>query len=318
MKRIYKVFIILAFCFGTSCFLSAAFTNKVSAVNRIKNSDCSVTGLKASSVQETKATLSYQFKGLKVVEFGICYNTEGNPTVTSLKVVEYNDEPKDVPEYISSKSNLRGLSEGTKYFVKAYVVAQGGEVCYSNEVEFSTPKEFDFSAMLNGPKTEYYANGKVMKKYQMKDGKVDGLYEFYNESGNLVSSQMIKDGVPNGPMTTFYGNGNRESVTNFRDGLPEGERISYYPDGTTKMKSNCTGELSKLSCEIKNYYPDGSLQSESSTSNGEFVYAIKYDQHGRVVSEEKPGSNISYRYDNDGWKHTSINGAKCQCSKCVN
>jgi antitoxin component YwqK of YwqJK toxin-antitoxin module len=277
---------------------------------------CSVIGLKASSVENTRAKLSYQFKGLQVVEFGICYNTSGKPTASSSKVVDYQDEPKDVPEYISSKSSIRGLTQDTKYFVKAYVKSSNGEVFYSDEVEFSTPKEIDFAAMLNGPKTEYYPNGKVAKKYQLKDGQIDGLYEFFSDSGFIVSSQEMKNGVANGAFKAFFKNGKTQSVTNFKDGLPQGESVTYYPDGGTKSRSVCTGDLMKPTCEIQSYYPNGQLQSESKSAEGELVFAIKYDDQGRVTSDEKPGMTISYGYDKDGWQHTSINGEGCQCARC--
>ena len=277
---------------------------------------CSVKGLKTNSVENTRAKLSYELKGQQVIEFGICYSNAGKPTVSSSKIIDYQDEPKDVPDYISLKTSMRGLTRDTKYFVKAYVKSSGGEVWYSDEVEFSTPKEIDYAAMLNGPKTEYYPNGKVAKKYKLKDGQIDGMYEFFSDSGFIVSSQAMKDGVPNGPLTAYFKNGKTQSVTNFKDGLPEGESVTYYPDGGTKSRSVCSGDLSKPSCEIQNYYPNGTLQSESKSADGELVYAIKYDDQGRVTSEEKPGSNISYGYDKDGWKHTSINGEKCQCARC--
>jgi len=277
---------------------------------------CSVTGLNATSVHETRASFSYQLKGTQVTEFGICYNTEGNPTASLQKVTDYQDEPKDVPDYILLKTSLRGLTQGTKYFVKAYVKCGGGEVSYSDELEFSTPKEIDYSAMLNSQKTEYYPSGRVMRKYTLKEGQIDGLYEFYSDSGFMVSSQSMKDGIPNGLLKTYYSDGVVKSSANFRDGMLEGESATYYPDGTNKSRSTCTGDPAKPNCETKNYYDNGGLKSESAIANGELVYAISYDKEGRVTSEEKPGSNISYSYDEDGWKHMSSNGKKCTCSRC--
>ena len=316
MIRIYSALTLLGILFVSASLMSVKISVGKTAECQTNPIVCSVTGLKAASVHETRASFSYQLKGSQIIEFGICYNTEGNPTVSSLKIVDYQDEPRDVPDYISMKTSIRGLTQGTKYFVKAYIKSSGSEVSYSDEVEFSTPKEIDYAAMLNGPKAEYYPNGQIMRKYNLKDGKPDGLYQFYNDSGRLVSEQNLKEGIPDGLTTTFYRDGTKQSVTNFKDGLPEGESATYYPNGTIKSKSMCSGDLTKPTCESKNYYDNGGLKSESSISNGEFVYAISYDKEGRVTSEEKPGSNISYSYDNDGWKHTSINGEKCQCSKC--
>lgn len=316
MIRINSAYCLLGILLVSANLLLVTITKGKTANIQSITIDCSVTGLKATSVTETRASLSYQLKGSQIAEFGICYNTEGKPTISSLKIVDYQDEPKDVPDYISLKTSLKGLTQDTKYYVKAYLKNSQGELFYSDEVEFKTTKEIDYSAMLNGPKIEYYPNGKVAKKYKLKDGQIDGLYEFYSDSGYLVTSQTIKDGVPNGPYTTYYKDGKKQSVTNFKDGLPEGESTTYYPDGGTKSRSVCTGDIMKPSCEFQNYYPNGTLKSESKTANGELVYAIKYDDQGRVTSDEKPGFNISYGYDEDGWKHTSINGEKCQCARC--
>jgi antitoxin component YwqK of YwqJK toxin-antitoxin module len=316
MKRLYPVILFAEFFLVSVGLLSSQFSHGITEHDNGTQTVCSVTGLRTSSVQETRASLSYQLKGIGITEFGICYNTEGKPTISSQKVTDYKDLPKDVPENISMKTSLRGLTQGTKYFAKAYIKNDNGEVFYSDELEFQTPKEIDFTAMLNGQKIEYYPNGKVAKKYNLKDGQIDGLYEFYSDSGYLVTSQAMKDGIANGPFKTFYKDGKTKSVTNFKDGLPEGESTSYYPDGGTKTRSVCTGDLSKPTCDIQTYYPDGTLKSESKSADGELVYAIKYDSQGRVTWEEKPGYNVSYGYDKDGWKHTSINGEKCPCERC--
>lgn len=304
---------------STGAVSTAKRTAGIPVPNRLFPGDegkCSAKELKTSSIEKTRVALSYQFKGLKVVEFGVCYSSAGSPAISSQKVTDYQDEPRDVPDYISMKTTIRGLTKDTEYFVRVYVINSSGDICYSDELKFSTPKEIDYSAMLNGPKTEYYPNGKVMKKYKLKDGKVDGLYQFYGDSGNLVSEQQLKEGIPEGLMTSYYPNGNKQYVSNFKDGLPQGESKSYYPDGTLKSESMCSGELLKQSCQNKTYYPDGALQSESQTSNGEFASSISYDRQGRVTFEQRPGSSVSNSYDNDGWKHTSINGEKCQCSRC--
>jgi YD repeat-containing protein len=165
---------------------------------------------------------------------------------------------------------------------------------------------------LNGPKKDYYANGKIMREYTLKDGKVDGSCKFYDELGRLVSDQYYKDGEPNGYLKTFYPSGQIKSEGNMKpEGDISGPTREYYENGTLKSEGSVSGKFPNISTQTRNYYEDGKLHSESSTSNGEFVYAVTYDKEGRVTSEQKPGQIISYWYERDtGKKHTSINGVE--------
>jgi len=165
---------------------------------------------------------------------------------------------------------------------------------------------------LNGPKKEYYPNGKVCKEYTLKDGKIEGSYRFYSTIGKLVSDQYFKDGEPNGYLKTYYESGQLKSEGNMKpEGDISGQAREYYENGTLKSESMISGQAPKLSTQTKTYTEDGQLKSEITTSNGEFVYAVTYDQEGRVTSEQKPGQIISYWYERDtGKRHVSINGVE--------
>jgi antitoxin component YwqK of YwqJK toxin-antitoxin module len=166
--------------------------------------------------------------------------------------------------------------------------------------------------LLNGPKKEYYPNGKVCKEYTLKDGKIEGVYKFYSTLGKLVSEQYFKDGEPNGFLKTYYENGQLKSEGNMKPGGDiSGQAREYYEDGTLKSESMISGVAPELSTQSKTYSKEGKLLQESSVSNGEFVYSISYDDQGRVTCEQKPGQIISYWYERDtGKKHTSINGVE--------
>jgi len=163
---------------------------------------------------------------------------------------------------------------------------------------------------LNGPKKEYYPNGKVCKEYTLKDGKIEGSYKFYNTIGKLISDQYFKAGEPNGYLKTYYESGQLKSEGNMKPGGDiSGPAREYYENGTLKSESMISGQAPNLSNQTKNYSEDGKLKSESTVSNGEFVYSVSYDDQGRVTSEQKQGQIISYWYERDtGKKHTSING----------
>ncbi len=163
---------------------------------------------------------------------------------------------------------------------------------------------------LNGPKKEYYANGKIMREYNLKDGKVDGSYKFYDQLGRLVSNQMYKDGEPNGVLKTFYPSGQLKMEGKMRpEGDISGPSREYFENGTLKSDGMISGQFPNISSQTKIYSEDGKLKSEITVSNGEFVYSVSYDDQGRITSEQKPGNTISYWYERDtGKKHVSING----------
>ncbi|MRR24377.1 toxin-antitoxin system YwqK family antitoxin [bacterium] len=280
---------------------------------------CSATGLKASSIRETKVTFSYSVKGSQVTGFGVCYGKTEAPSLRNSAIIKsYVGDARDIPMGVSFKESVTDLDTATTYFARAYIVDSGGKVYYSEEISFTTEKKEDFSSILNGPKVDYHPNGQVARRYTVKDGVPQGSYRSYSDSGKIVSDQYLVDGVPNGMTKTFYSNGNIRSEVQYVDGLPQGESKEFYPNGNLKSESMISGEMDRLSIQSKQYYEEGGLKSETITSMGDFVYSITYDEEGRVTSEQKPGTIISYWYDRDGAKHSSINGEKCQCAKCNN
>lgn len=280
---------------------------------------CSATGLKASSVRETKANLSFSVKGTQVTGFGVCYGKNQSPSLRNATIIKtYVGEARDIPMGVSFKEAATDLDTATTYYARAYIIDSGGKVYYSEEISFTTEKEEDFSSILNGPKVDYYPNGQVARRYTVKDGVPQGSYKSYSDSGKIVSDQYLVDGVPNGITRTFYSSGQVRSEMQYVDGLPQGESKEFFENGNIKSESMCSGDMDKLSCSTKLYYEEGGLRSESIMSQGEFIYSITYDKEGRVTSEQKPGTVISYWYDRNGAKHTSINGEKCRCSICSN
>lgn len=162
---------------------------------------------------------------------------------------------------------------------------------------------------LNGPKKVYYPNGRIMKEYTVKDGKIDGSYKFYNTLGHLVSDQFFKDGEPNGYLKTYYESGQLKSEGNMKpDGDISGPSKEYYEDGTLKSECNLSGQAPEFTGQTKSFRKNGQLEKEATFSQGKLVYSITYDDQGRVTFEEKPGQSISYSYDRDGKRHVSING----------
>jgi len=163
---------------------------------------------------------------------------------------------------------------------------------------------------LNGHKTEYYPNGKVSKAYIMEDGQLNGIYKFYTEKGFLSTEQEFFHGVPHGYYKTFFENGVLRSNTNYENGIPKGRSLEYYEDGTLKLDSYLTGEPWENTGYTNLFYEDGKRQNETKVEKGKLVISISYDKQGRITAEESEGNYISYWYENNGKKHTVINGVE--------
>ena len=278
----------------------------------VQQDSCFVSGLKASSIRENKATLSFFTQGNQVVEFGVCYSANPKPTLKSSKsITSYQGEARNIPPISSPfKINVSGLDTATTYYALAYIKNSKGSIFYSAEISFTTKKSDDFSSLLNGVKKDYYPNGKLMREYYLKNGSINGILKMYSDSGYVVSEQNYTNGKANGTLKVYSRNGNIIGETNWINGESGGQTKEYFESGSLKSESNCSGDLQKLSCQIKTYYEKGQLKSEIISSNGEFVQSISYDQQGRVGCKETPGNSICYRYDEDGTVHVIINGVE--------
>ena len=319
--RVDISFFIIVLIMPLMSFISAGEQKSLSEGPRANSvaeqQSCAVTGLKVSSVTKDRAKLEYSVKGAGVTGFGVCWGTSGSPSLDSGNSLKsFEDAARDVPVEVSFSESVTDLESGTTYYARAYVTDSRSNVYYSDEVSFKTEKKEDFSSILNGPKTDYYPNGKVARKYTVKDGAPNGYVKSYSDSGNIVMEQNFVDGIPNGRCVTYYSNGQVESESSYVDGLPQGMRKEYYRNGNIKSEIDCTGEMDNLTCSSKVFYENGGLRSESKMSNGELLSSVTYDDQGRIMSEQKPGSIVSYSYDRDGYKHMSVNGAKCQCARC--
>jgi antitoxin component YwqK of YwqJK toxin-antitoxin module len=282
--------------------------------------ECKGSKLKVTKIKDDGADLKYLVQGTSVVEHGVCLATNSTFSEGFVKHSGYKGNPKDIlPSVDYVFLTVSGLEGKSKYYANVYVINNKGDMIFGTSPTFiltGDPEASKRPDPSNGPKKEYYANGKLMREYTMRDGTLNGVYRMYSDSGFLITEQNMKDGQNDGFYRTFYKSGQLQSESIFSNGLPAGRMKEYYENANLKMESICEGEPPKQSCTTKSYYENGGLKSEVLIQSGEFVRGVKYDEQGRVTSEEAPGSNISYGYDEDGWRHISINGEKCSCSRC--
>ena len=91
-----------------------------------------------SNITKTGATVSSSFTSLfPVSEYGICYATAPEPTVSNYKVAIKDDAIKEKSFSITLADYQQQLSENTTYYVRAYAISAVGTV-YSETISFTT------------------------------------------------------------------------------------------------------------------------------------------------------------------------------------
>lgn len=282
---------------------------------------CEADNLEVNAITSFTAEFNYKAQCSEAIEHGVCFDEKPNPMRgKSQKVAFYKGFPLDIPAGTKFKVNAENLIPETKYYARAYVKNLDGNIFYSKEISFATsvsdsllyPKREE----IDGQKKTYYKNGQLMRSFSIKNGQIDGLVQIFSESGLLQSEQAYRDGVMEGTLTTFYPNGQMRSVTTFINNQIQGPAKEFYENGSLKKESNFTGEPFRFTGRSASYYEDEKLESEATYSEGKLVMAISYDHQGRITLEQSPGQSISYSYESDGWKHTHINGEKCECARC--
>jgi pectin methylesterase-like acyl-CoA thioesterase len=170
---------------GTRYFFRAYATNEAgtsygeesSFITLTELSTPTVTTRNVSEILTTSATSGGNVTfdgGLEVVSRGVCWNTTGNPTIADNKT-------ENGSGLGSFTSYLGGLTQETRYFVRAYAINKLG-VGYGEELSFSTLKP--------EPPMDIVVS---------QDG-----------SGNYTTVQEAFDAVPEyytGPITIFVGSG---------------------------------------------------------------------------------------------------------------
>ncbi len=95
--------------------------------------------------------------GSRITEWGVCWNTSGNPTT---------DNYKNIAAGVAQGSGifmgvLPDLNQGTTYYVRAYAVNSEG-TAYGNEISFSTLSIVTTSAIVSFSSTSAVVTGNVI------------------------------------------------------------------------------------------------------------------------------------------------------------
>ena len=113
-------------------------TTKTISIKQIRATFTTISVPQISDVTQTSAIVSFTFDSNKdVTTYGLCYSTTDNPTIEDAT----NISEKGSSRQGSPSISLTGLTVGTTYYVRAYVI-NGEEVKYSNSVSFATAKDW--------------------------------------------------------------------------------------------------------------------------------------------------------------------------------
>lgn len=113
-------------------------TTKTISIKQIRATFTTISVPQISDVTQTSAIVSFTFDSNKdVTTYGVCYSTTDNPTIEDAT----NISEKGSSRQGSPSISLTGLTVGTTYYVRAYVI-NGEEVKYSNSVSFTTANDW--------------------------------------------------------------------------------------------------------------------------------------------------------------------------------
>lgn len=113
-------------------------TTKTISIKQIRATFTTISVPQISDVTQTSAIVSFTFDSNKdVTTYGVCYSTTDNPTIEDATNISEKGSSRQGSPFIS----LTGLTVGTTYYLRAYVI-NGEEIKYSNSIRFVTANDW--------------------------------------------------------------------------------------------------------------------------------------------------------------------------------
>lgn len=130
-----------------------------------------------------------------------------------------------------------------------------------------------------------YFQGKKVRSFSIKAGKMNGPMESYDEKGGLESLLFYKEGLLHG-VCSFFNQGRKALEMNFFEGKQEGESLSYHENDVLQVSSFYQGGL--LEGEQRIFDPHGMLLKTSHYSQGRLDgEVITYFPQGKKMCEKQ-------------------------------
>ncbi len=151
----------------------------------------------------------------------------------------YCSDCKDKPIIIKTFNEKENTAQVVYVTKKGKLVSEGvmegrnrsGEwVYYHEKAKSIMTKEFYVNGKLDGFKITYYLNKKITEELEYKNGKKEGVNNYYSPEGVLLKKLLYKNDELHGP--AFYYDSNRKVILEgkYKNGRKHGV-WKYYKDG---------------------------------------------------------------------------------------
>ena len=209
--------------------------------------------------------------GSRITEWGVCWNTSGNPTT---------DNYKNIAAGVAQGSGifmgvLPDLNQGTTYYVRAYAVNSEG-TAYGNEISFSTLSIVTTSAIVSFSSTSAVVTGNVI--YGQIGNHLIGSGVCWSTSHNPTTADSKTPNVTYSGIFTTNLTGLTQGTTYFVKAYAEydnaptlyGNELSFttsFEQGTGTQKSDFPGgaryDATSFSIGIKVYLGLGTTDGDN-------------------------------------------------------
>lgn len=158
---------------------------------------------------------------------------------------------------------------------------------------------------LYGPREEWYDNGQIKVRKNLKNGNLDGQYERWYDNGNMMTRCTYNDGKNDGLFESWHENGQEYVICNYKNGILDGIYKEYSKNGTliirfTNVNGKRNGESEtwydngnrNVSCIYKDgildgpyesYHSNGQTKSVSMSENGSKKYEVIWNSDGELI-----------------------------------
>ena len=151
---------------------------------------------------------TYNINGAKLREAGFCYSTEKNPTVLDQRSSRYIDNNGRI--YI-----MENMKPSTVYYARPYVVTEGYQVAYGDEIKIITLPKANISWSWNN-------GGSAEENARISEAMRHGIEDIW---GKLMSTQGFH-------LTGNYGSGTPTADCSYGGWMRVGPNASYQRTGT--------------------------------------------------------------------------------------
>lgn len=107
---------------------------------------------------------------------------------------------------------------------------------------------------------KFYDDGKMLEEaHYTKDGKLNGKRTLYYPNGKIMQTENYADNKYEGPFTAYFEDGSLQQEGNYKDNMMDGVWKNYFSDPKNKIKEEISLKGNRINGPYKEYYKNGNL-----------------------------------------------------------